>query len=83
MIAASRAAGELRELPGVSVASSGVTFQMFNAAFLSAPVAGDGELAQRILMPAMHFNTRKQEWAYWVCVDWMKPPRATLRPPRL
>ena len=73
MIAASRAAGELRELPGVSVASSGVTFQMFNAAFLSTPVAGDGELAQRILMPAMHFNTRKLEWAYWVCEDWMSP----------
>ena len=73
MIAASRAAGEVRELPGVSVASSGVTFQMFNAAFLSGPVAGDGELAQRILMPAMHFNYRKLEWAYWVCEDWMTP----------
>ncbi len=73
MIAASRAAGEVRELPGVSVASSGVTFQMFNAAFLSAPVAGEGELSQRILMSATHFNSRKLEWAYWVCEDWMTP----------
>ena len=36
-IAASRAPGEIRELRGVSIASAGVTFQMFNAAFLSAP----------------------------------------------
>ncbi len=73
VIAASRPAGEVRELPGVSVASSGVTFQMFNAAFLSAPVNGDGDLARRILVPAMHFNSRRLEWAYWVCEDWMNP----------
>jgi ribosomal protein S18 acetylase RimI-like enzyme len=73
VIAASRTAGEVRELPGVSVASSGVTFQMFNAAFLSGPVAGDNELAQRVLVPAMHFNSRGLEWAYWVCEDWMSP----------
>ena len=73
VIAASRAGGEVRELPGVSVASSGVAFQMFNAAFLSGPVLGDVELAQRILLPAMHFNSRKLEWAYWVCEDWMNP----------
>lgn len=73
VIAASREGGEIRELHGVSVASAGVTFQMFNAAFLSGPVAKDAELSQRILLPAMHFNTRRQEWAYWVCEDWMNP----------
>jgi len=31
-IAASRAPGEIRELRGVSIASAGVTFQMFNSA---------------------------------------------------
>lgn len=71
VIAASRAGGEIRELPGVSVASAGVTFQMFNAAFLSSPVANDTDLSQRILLPAMHFNARRQEWAYWVCEEWM------------
>ena len=72
VIAASRAPGELRELRGVSIASSGVTFQMFNAAFLSGPVAHDAELAQRIMLPKVHFNARGQEWAYWVCEDWMQ-----------
>ena len=73
VIAASRKAGELRELPGVSIASAGVTFQMFNAAFLSAPVSTEAELSQRVLLPSMHFNTRGLEWAYWICEDLMEP----------
>ena len=73
-IAASRTAGELRELPGVSIASAGVTFQMFNTAFLSGPVANETELKQRIRLPVAHFNQRGQEWAYWVCEDWIEQP---------
>lgn len=70
-VAASRAAGENRELRGVSIASAGVTFQMFNAAFLSGPVDTDAELTQRILLAETHFRTRGLEWAYWVCDDWL------------
>jgi ribosomal protein S18 acetylase RimI-like enzyme len=71
VIAASRGDGEVRELRGVSIASSGVTFQMFNAAFLSEPVGQDAELTQRIMLPKVHFNARGLEWAFWVCEDWM------------
>ncbi len=74
VIAASRGPGELRELRGVSVASAGATFQMFNAAFLSEPVAGDAELAQRIMLPKVHFHARGLDWAFWVCEDWMAAP---------
>ncbi len=77
-IAASRAPGEARELPGVSIASAGVTFQMFNAAFLSAPVGSENELAQRILLASSHFDARGIEWAYWVCDHWLDG-RARLR----
>ena len=73
VIAASRGPGELRELRGVSIASSGVTFQMFNAAFLSGPIANDAELTQRIMLPKVHFTARGLEWAFWVCEDWMAP----------
>ena len=72
-IASSRTGGELRELHGVSIASAGVTFQMFNTAFLSGPVATEAELKQRILQPIAHFDSRGQEWAYWVCEDWIDP----------
>ena len=44
---------------------------MFNCAFLSAPVLTDAELTQRILLANAHFNARGQEWAYWVCEDWL------------
>ena len=71
VIAASRAAGENRELRGVSIAAAGVTFQMFNCAFLSEPVPTDAELTQRILLANTHFNVRGLEWAYWVCEDWI------------
>jgi ribosomal protein S18 acetylase RimI-like enzyme len=74
VIASSRGAGELRELRGVSIASAGVTFQMFNAAFLSAPAPNDAELAQRIMLPMVHFNARGLEWAYWVCDDFIQTP---------
>ena len=56
VIAASRPPGEIRELRGVSIAAAGVTFQMFNAAFLSGPVANEAELSQRIMLPALHFD---------------------------
>jgi len=71
VVAASRSPGEIRELRGVSIASAGVTFQMFNAAFLSMPVVTEAELGQRILLPMLHFNSRGFEWSYWVCEDWM------------
>jgi len=72
VIAASRPAGEIRELHGVSVASAGVTFQMFNAAFLSQPVHTEAELTQRILLPSVHFNARGLEWAYWACEGYLE-----------
>ena len=72
VVAGSRAAGEVRELRGVSIASAGVTFQMFNAAFLSGPVTSEPELMQRLLLPKVHFDARGLEWAYWVCEDWLE-----------
>jgi ribosomal protein S18 acetylase RimI-like enzyme len=72
IVACSRPAGELRELRGVSIAAAGVTFQMFNAAFLSGQVAGEAELSQRILLASIHFDARGLEWAYWVCEDWIE-----------
>jgi GNAT superfamily N-acetyltransferase len=73
VVAASRAAGEVRELHGSSIASAGATFQMFNAAFLAEPVTTEPELIQRILLPSVHFKARSLDWAYWVCEDWIDP----------
>lgn len=71
VLAASRPTGVVREAPGVSIASAGVTFQMFNAAFLSAPVHGERELDRRIATARAHFAAHHQPWSYWVCEGWL------------
>jgi ribosomal protein S18 acetylase RimI-like enzyme len=71
VVAASRPSGEIRELPGVTIASAGVTFQMFNAAFLSRPVASEEEFAERVIEADTHFASRRQQWAYWICEGWL------------
>ncbi len=71
VVAAHRAAGELQEMDGVSIASAGVTFQMFNAAFLSAPVVSEGQMDLRVAQAAVHFAARGQRWSYWICHGWL------------
>ncbi len=71
LLASSRTPGEVRETGGVTIASAGVTFQMFNAAFLSAPVAGERDLDSRIATAKVHFTARGLGWSYWVCEGWL------------
>lgn len=72
VVAAHRSEGELQEMDGVSIASAGVTFQMFNTAFLSAPVTSDAQMDRRVARAAVHFAARGQRWAYWICLDWLE-----------
>ncbi len=74
MLAASRATGDVSELPGVSIASLGARFQMFNAAYFSAPVAGPADLEDRIRLASRYFSSRATRWSFWVCEDWLAPP---------
>ena len=57
----------------MTIASAGVTFQMFNAAFLNEPVAsqdGTGEYASHPL--AITFARASLAWAFWFCDDWLE-----------
>lgn len=65
--------GSVVELPGVSVASLGVTFQMFNAAFLSQPVEDMEELMQRLESASVYFKDHQIRWSFWICEDWLAP----------
>ncbi len=65
-LARNREGGEVREAAGVSFASCGATFHMFNGAFLSTAVRDAAELEQRIVTAAEHFERRKLRWAFWV-----------------
>jgi ribosomal protein S18 acetylase RimI-like enzyme len=44
---------------------------MFNSAFLSAPVASEGQMDVRVAQAAVHFAARGQRWAYWICHGWL------------
>jgi ribosomal protein S18 acetylase RimI-like enzyme len=72
VVAAHRASGELRELEGVSIASAGVAFQMFNAAFLSGRVSTEAQMERRLALASVHFAARGMRWAYWICEDWLE-----------
>ncbi len=71
MLAAGRPQGDVLELPGITVASLGAAFQMFNAAFLNGPVAGQPELDCRLDLARRHFRARNLPWALWICEDWL------------
>ncbi len=66
-----RPSAEVREWPGLKIVSLGVEFQMFNAAFISAPVKNEDELSQLVAIAAVHFEARRQAWALWICEGWL------------
>lgn len=70
VLAASRARGHVVELPGLTIASLGAKFQMFNAAFLSA-LATPAEFEERLCAAREYFEARGLSWAIWICEDWM------------
>jgi GNAT superfamily N-acetyltransferase len=71
VLAEGRPGAEVLELPGISVASLGVSFQMFNAAFLSVPVETQSALEERLRTARSYFDSRGLPWALWVCEDWL------------
>jgi ribosomal protein S18 acetylase RimI-like enzyme len=81
-LASDRPAGDIREIAGVSIASAGTSFQMFNAAFLSCPVGSSEDLERRIATAKVHFRARGLTWSFWVCED-LLPLKARKRMERL
>ncbi len=67
-------AGATRPYAGVSVASSGVEFAMFNAAVLTSPVWTRDDLALRIETAAAFYAARRIPWSFWVCDGWIDRP---------
>ncbi len=66
-----RPKARILELPGVSIASLGVEFQMFNSAFLNRPVDSGDTLMRRIDTARTHFEREGIDWSFWFCEDWL------------
>lgn len=71
VLAEGRPRGRVLELPGVSIASLGVTFQMFNAAFLSEALESEAVLQERLHRAKDFFASEGLRWSFWICEDWL------------
>lgn len=74
VLAQGRPRADVTELEGVSIASLGAEFQMFNAAFLNSRVIGHGDLESRVARAHSVFAARRMAWAFWICEDWLAWP---------
>jgi GNAT superfamily N-acetyltransferase len=74
VLAQGRPRADITELEGVSIASLGAAFQMFNAAFLSRPVAAREELEARLECAQRLFRSRRMSWSFWICEGWLERP---------
>ena len=74
ILAETRPGADIAELEGVSIASLGAAFQMFNAAFLNGPVPTREILEQRLTCAHRFFEARNLPWAFWICEDWLARP---------
>src|SRR6185437_854149 len=74
VLAQGRPQADLAELDGVTIASLGAAFQMFNAAFLSREVSGIDDLAARLQAAREVFEARRMPWSFWVCDEWLPRP---------
>jgi ribosomal protein S18 acetylase RimI-like enzyme len=74
VLAMGRPKADIAELDGVSIASLGAAFQMFNAAFLSREVTGIEDLVARFHAARAVFDARRMPWSFWVCDEWLPRP---------
>lgn len=75
-------AGEVLDLPEVSIASSNVSWSMMNAAFLPAPVETEEALVRAAAAAARFFLPKGRGWMLALCEDWV-PPRLRERAEQL
>jgi ribosomal protein S18 acetylase RimI-like enzyme len=65
-------AGEARDYPGLTVASSGIDCSVFNSAMLTGP-AGEIEFQRALALAGVHFGQRRLGWTFWLCEDLLEP----------
>ncbi len=66
--------GEVKELPGVVAASSGIRVSLLNAAMFRGPVGSDrNSLERRVEIAALYYRLRGLPWSFWVCTHTLPP----------
>lgn len=65
--------GEVREVEGVVIASSGIDYSVFNSVMFTSPVDSVADLQARISHAEVHFRARGLGWSCWLCEDMLAP----------
>ena len=73
VLAIGRPRSDVLDLPGLTIASLGAKFQMFNAAFLNSHTT-QTEFERSLDTAREHFQTRGIAWSFWICEDWLDRP---------
>ena len=71
--ARSNPAGEVLELPEVSIASSNVTWPLMNTAFIPSHVETEETLEKAATAAARYFLPKGRGWMLALCEDWISP----------
>lgn len=61
--------GDVGQLPGVSITSSGVNFSVFNSVMFTSEIEDMNDLERRVNLGEIWFTQRALGRSYWVCDD--------------
>ncbi|MEP6537528.1 MAG: GNAT family N-acetyltransferase [Bryobacteraceae bacterium] len=67
------AQGEVREIAGIALASSGIDYSVFNSVMFTSPVQSMADLQARLTYAQVHFQARGLGWSCWLCEDMLVP----------
>ncbi len=65
--------GEVRQVAGAVIASSGIDYSVFNSLMFTSHVETVAELDAGIAHAEVHFKARGLGWSVWVCEDLLAP----------
>jgi len=65
--------GEVREVAGLVLASSGIDYSVFNSVMFTSRVESVADLQTRITYAQVHFKARALGWSCWLCEDLLAP----------
>jgi ribosomal protein S18 acetylase RimI-like enzyme len=61
--------GEVRETPGMVIASSGIDYSVFNSAMFTSVVETVDDLQARLTHAEVYFKAKGLGWSCWICDD--------------
>ena len=65
--------GEVRQVAGAVIVSSGIDYSVFNSFMLTSRIETVAELDERISHAEVHFKARGLGWSCWLCEDLLAP----------